>query len=106
MALIRSMTVNEVSYPEAYSKIETIRCDKMNCYIFVCSYVNEAARAAHDYPFFAEEHIADISVINGDTFTVAYEYLKTLPAYEGAVDHFDVIPIIEELPPLDPNLNA
>jgi hypothetical protein len=119
MALIRSLTVNGVTHPEAYSKIETIRCDKNNAYIFVCSYADESARASGDFPVFAEEHMTDLSVVNGDTFPLAYGHIKGLPGYEGATDHLVVIPLMEEtpaeggdpmppapMPPLDPNFDA
>ena len=121
MALIKSLTVNDVVYPDAYRKITTIRCDKNDAYVYVCSYADENARAMGDFPVFAEEHIASLSELSGDLFTKSYEYLKTLPLYEGATDHFDAIPVIEEvqaegfvspnpiitpLPPIDPSFDA
>lgn len=95
MALIRSFTKDEVVYPEAYSRITGIRCDKNDAYVFVCTYSDEAARFADDFPIHAEEHMSPLSTIEGDIFPLAYNFIKTCPGFEGTLDHFAVDATIE-----------
>ena len=87
MALIRPITVNETEYPNAYSRITTIRCDKADAYVYVCTYADEVARQDDAFPIFAEEHVAPLASLAGDVFVKAYEFIKTCPGFEAATDH-------------------
>ena len=87
MALVRPITVNGTEYPAAYSRITTIRADKADAYVYVCTYENEAARMAEAFPIYAEEHATSLSSLNGDLFPKAYEFIKTCPGFEAATDH-------------------
>lgn len=87
MALVRPIEVDGISYPQAYSRITTIRCDKADAYVYVCTYADEAARMAEAFPIFAEEHAASMASLAGDLFPKAYEFIKTCPGFEAAVDH-------------------
>ena len=46
MALVRPITVDGTEYPTAYSRITTIRADKADAYVYVCTYADEAAANA------------------------------------------------------------
>ena len=87
MALIRPLTINGTDYPAAYSRITTIRADKADAYVYVCTYENEAARAAEAFPIYAEEHATTLSSLTGDLFRKAYEFIKTCHGFEAATDH-------------------
>ncbi len=88
MALIRPITVAGTEYPTAYSRITTIRCDKADAYVYVCTYANEAARMAEEFPIYAEEHAAPMAdLAGGELFPKAYEFIKTCPGFEAATDH-------------------
>ena len=95
MALIRSFTKDEVVYPEAYSRITSIRCDKSDAYVFVCTYSNEESRFAEEFPVHAEELVCATSTLTGETFPKAYEFIKSCEGFEGAEDHLTVAAIIE-----------
>jgi len=95
MALIRQFSKNGVDYPAAYSKIESIRCDKNNAYVFVCTYANEDSRFAGEYPVHAEEIITSLLAVNSGVFPGAYQVLKGYSEFEGAEDHFAVEGVIE-----------
>jgi hypothetical protein len=100
MALIRPITVNDIEYPAAYSRITTIRADKADAYVYVCTYADEAARMADAFPIFAEEHVAPMASLTGDLFPKAYEFIKTCPGFEAATDHPFVDPaeVVEPAP--------
>ena len=87
MALIRPITVNGTEYPTAYSRITTVRADKADAYVYVCTYADEAARMAEEFPIYAEEHVTTLAALSGDLFIKAYEFIKTCPGFEAAVDH-------------------
>ena len=87
MALTRPVTVNGVEYPAAYSRIVMIRADKTDAYIFVNTYADEAARQREDMPIQQEEPVTALAGLAGDLFVKAYEYLKTVPGFEAAVNH-------------------
>ena len=87
MALVRPITVDGTEYPAAYSRITTIRADKADAYVYVCTYADEAARQAEAFPIFAEEHVTSLASLSGDLFVKAYEFIKTVPGFEEAVDH-------------------
>jgi hypothetical protein len=98
MALTRQFSKDGVDYPEAYSRITSIRCDKSDAYVFVCTYANEGARFAGEFPVHAEEFAAGLSVIEGAVFSGAYAFVKSCPGFEGAQDHLAVEAIIEPEP--------
>ena len=87
MALVRPITVDGTEYPAAYSRITTIRADKADAYVYVCTYADEAARQADAFPIYAEEHATTLASLSGDLFVKAYEFIKTCPGFETATDH-------------------
>ena len=87
MALVRPIEVNGTNYPQAYSRITTIRCDKADAYVYVCTYATEADRLAEAFPIYAEEHVTNMASLAGDLFPKAYEFIKTCPGFEAASDH-------------------
>lgn len=87
MALVQSAEINGVTYPEAYSRITSVRCDKADAYIFVCTYENEQARLDDAFPIKADEYQLARDILNGDAYVLGYAYLKTLPDFANAVDH-------------------
>lgn len=87
MALIRPITVNGTEYPTAYSRIVVVRADKADAYVFVNTYADEAARHAEEAPIHQEEHVTTLASLSGDLFVKAYEFIKTCPGFEAAVDH-------------------
>ena len=106
MALVRSLTVDGVEYPTAYSRIVVIRADKANAYVFVNTYVDEAARIQEDMPIQQEEPVTAISSLVGDLYVKAYDYLKTCPGFEAATDHplvdvADVVPVTDVEAPVE-----
>jgi hypothetical protein len=86
MALKRSITIDGTTYPDAYSRITTIRCDKADAYVYVCTYESEQARMDDAFPIYAEEHTCALADVASDLFPKAYEFLKTLPEFAGAID--------------------
>lgn len=86
MALQRSITVNDVEYPEAYSRVLMVRAEKARAYIFVNTYADLAAREREDQPIKQEEPVTDLALLTGELYPQAYAYLKTLPDFAGAVD--------------------
>ncbi len=90
MALIRPFTHDGVDYPEAYSRITSVRGDKERVYVFVVTHPDEASRFRDDFPIGAEELWGAVSVISGDLFASAYAFVKTCPGYEEAVDHINM----------------
>lgn len=87
MALVHPITVNGTEYPTAYSRVLFVRVDKADAYVFVNTYADEAARHREDMPVHQEEHRTEAATIAGDVFIKAYEFLKTCPGFEAAVDH-------------------
>lgn len=86
MALQHAMTIEGTTYPEAYSRIMFIRLDKPDGYVFVNTYADKAAREENVLPIHQQEFRTDRPVFHGDVFQLAYDYLKTLPEFAGAVD--------------------
>ena len=95
MALVRQFSKDGVDYPEAYSRITLIRCDKNDAYIFVCTYSNEESRFADEYPVYTEELMAPLVTLDSGVFFGAYEFAKTCPGFEGAEDHLTIEAIVE-----------
>jgi hypothetical protein len=89
MALIRPFTHNGVEYPEAYSRITSVRGDKERVYVFVVTNTDEDSRFREDFPIGAEELSGPVSVISGDLLVKAYDFIKTQPGFEEAVDHIN-----------------
>lgn len=86
MALQHAMTIEETTYPEAYTRALFIRVDKMSGYVFVNTYANKQAREDNELPIYQMEYRTERTLFNGDVFQLAYDYLKTLPEFAGAVD--------------------
>jgi len=100
MALVRNFSKDGVDYPEAYSRITSIRCDKSDAYVFVCTYANEGARFAGEFPVHAEELMTTLTTLANGVFPPAYGFLKGMPGFEGAEDHLAVEGVIEAEPEL------
>ncbi len=98
MALIRPFTHDGVDYPEAYSRITSVRGDKERVYVFVVTHPDAASRFREEFPIDAEELWGPVSVIAGELLASSYDYVKTCPGYEAAVDHID--PVAPEAPPV------
>ena len=86
MALKRSITIDGTTYPDAYSRITTIRCDKADAYVYVCTYENEQARLDDAFPIKADEFKTARVDLSGDVYVTSYTYLKTQPEFAGAID--------------------
>jgi hypothetical protein len=108
MALVRPITVDGTEYPAAYSRITTIRADKADAYVYVCTYANEAARHADAFPIYAEEHVTTLAALSGDLFPKAYEFIKTCPGFEAASDHpvADPADVVTPVEPTQPEAQA
>lgn len=89
MALVRDITIEGVHYPEAYSRILVVRCDKDSAYVYVCTYSDIEARFRGDNPVWTEEPVAALGTVAHDVFPASYAFLKTQPGFENAVDHND-----------------
>lgn len=87
MALVRNFTVDGTNYPEAYSRILVVRCDKESAYVFVLTYASFDDRMAGANPVWTEEHVTALDTVSFDVFPASYDFLKTLPEFAGAVDH-------------------
>lgn len=87
MALVHPFNVNDVDYAAAYSRIVVVRADKADAYVFVNTYADEASRQREDAPIHQQEYITSLAALSGDLFVKAYEFLKTCPGFEAAVDH-------------------
>lgn len=87
MALVRDFTAEGVQYPQAYSRILVVRCDKDSAYIYVLTYASFDDRMAGANPVWTEEHGTELATVSTDVFPASYTYLKTLPSFAGAVDH-------------------
>lgn len=98
MALVRTFTKDDVTYPEAYSRITSIRCDKSEAFLFVCTYENENSRFLGDSPVHTEELATQLSTLNGEIFSNSYAFIKTCPGFETSIDHLVVEALLEAEP--------
>lgn len=81
MALIKDIHKSGVTIPSCYIKVSKFYGDK-NVLFFTVDY-----KADKDALPFAEENRSIALQPDGDNFIAqAYEHLKTLPEFEGAVD--------------------
>jgi len=87
MAIIHDATINGTRYPEAYSRILLVRCERNGAFPLVLTYADEAARQRGDDALWVQEHPCDLAVVNHDVFPSAYGFIKALPEFAGAVDH-------------------
>jgi hypothetical protein len=68
-----------VTVNDTYVKVENVQSDKLAARANVCFYKNEKSFNAKTYEFYVN--------LDGSNFIKqAYEYLKTLPEFSGAVD--------------------
>lgn len=86
MALLRPFTKDGVHYPEAYTRITSVRVDKLDAYVYATTHSTYQSRLDNEYPIFAEEHRADLASLTGPFFPACYTFLKTQPGFEQAVD--------------------
>lgn len=113
MALQLNVAVSESEvYPEAYIHIVYVRSEAKETYIFANWFRNREERIASCTPvpreqmhlrpkaFKSIEHvIATKDYAPGVIWPNAYEYLKSLPEYAGAIDIID--PVTEEPAPVE-----
>lgn len=93
--------IPETLYPEAYARVLFSRAHSDKSYICVGWYPTEAARFAGEPHVWVAEFVTDTPTLTGDYFPALYTYLKTLPQFEGAIDHLVVDPA-EVVVPVDP----
>lgn len=75
-----------VIYESAYARVLQIRVHKERSFIVVEWFENEAARLAEQFAVKTQEFALDTQSLPGDVYTATYNYLKTLPEFEGAQD--------------------
>lgn len=90
MALVHDATILDVHYPAAYTVIDTLRCDRLGAHLWVLTFADEAAKVAGDNPVRCIGFDTEVERMNGDIFAQAYGYLKTMPEFAGAIDHFGI----------------
>lgn len=75
-------TVHGLTASDAYHRVEAVSLiGKDQISFYVRSYVQQ------DKPFFAEQTINSLYDMDGENpFKQAYEHLKTLPEFAGAID--------------------
>lgn len=80
--------VPEVTYPQAYARLYSVRAYAAETFLLVCWYADADARFANADPVkIMEFPPVPTTSLKGDIYPMAYAYLKTLPEFEGAVDH-------------------
>ena len=87
MALIRNFSKDGVDYPEAYSRIDVVRVTPQEVMVGILTYEDFDARMAGANSIASELHFTTYDVVAHDVYPAAYTYVKTLPGYEGAIDH-------------------
>jgi hypothetical protein len=75
-----------VSVNQAYAKIDSFLGHNNTLNFGVMFYYNQDARQKFATPIFSKNHVINLSEISGDILPALYNYLKTLPEYEGATD--------------------
>ena len=88
MALIVNIPTSNigVSVNQAYAKIDNFLYHTNTLNFSVIFYYNQEARQKSATPIFADNRNINLSEISGDILPALYNYLKTLPEYEGATD--------------------
>lgn len=76
----------EVVYPESYARIIVIRAHVPVSYLVVGWYADKASREQDGPILTMREFVVPTNNLTGDLYTAAYNYLKTLPEFEGAQD--------------------
>lgn len=90
MALVHSVEINDVTYPDAYSRILYVRFEKDTANIFVNTYADEAARMREDMPITQKEYPTPMPTVSGTVYGASYTYLKTLADFAGSIDFPDM----------------
>ena len=89
MALVGPYTdpKTDTFYPDAYARINNLNIRKLIGGVVILIYPDQAAREANEY-YYIDVIVreTDASVFDGDTYPLAYAYLKSLPMFEGWVD--------------------
>lgn len=78
--------VQPTVYPESYARIFQIRSNQVFTIIAVNWYATAAAYAAGEPPVKMWEYNTETASLHGDIYPAAYNYLKTLPDFAGAID--------------------
>jgi hypothetical protein len=86
MALLRPFDKDGVHYPEAYSRITSIRMDVENTYVFVTTHATYQDRLDGVYPIAAEEPVMQTADVVAPIYPAMYAFVKTQPGFEQAVD--------------------
>lgn len=88
MALLLNLENTRIGAPvsQAYARIQSIAGSQTNFHISVYVYYNQNARSTFSDPISMTSHVINTSDLKGDILPALYNYLKTLPEYEGATD--------------------
>jgi hypothetical protein len=133
MALQINYTKDEINYPEAYAHIVYVRSEADTTYIFVNWFKTRQERIDSIKPAKREDMHKRPKAFKGIEYLVptkdypagsiwpkAYEYIKSLPEFAGAIDIIDPItveeqpvvvepepqPVVEEYIPTQPEAQA
>jgi hypothetical protein len=113
MALLRPYDKDGVHYPEAYSRITSIRMDVESTYVFVTTHATYQDRLDGKYPIAAEEPVMPTADVVAPIYPAMYAFVKTQPGFEQAVDfnpdegvasENEAGPVVDPQPVIDPEL--
>lgn len=85
MALTRSFTLGETTYPEAYSRVDNVTVTPLTAAILVHTYADVAARQSGVMPVHTHAYLAFPGQLAGDTYKLAYACLANHEDFAGAV---------------------
>lgn len=86
-SILAADTLVGEAFPESYVKVEFVRAFKTDSLVWVNWYANGTARADMKQPVKQHEFtVATSALVGTNVIAAAYEYLKTLPEFAGAID--------------------
>lgn len=85
MALTRSFTLGDTTYPAAYSRIDNVTVTPLIGAILVHTYADVVARQSGAMPVNTHAYLAFPGQLAGDTYKLAYAHLANHPDFAGAV---------------------
>lgn len=86
-SILAADTLVGEAFPESYVKVEFVRAFKSDSLVWVNWYANGTARADMKQPVKQHEFtVATSTLVGTNVIAAAYEYLKTLPEFAGAID--------------------
>lgn len=74
------------SFPECYARISDIKSEPVSTFISVLFYANAEARSKDAVPVSSKVYPTTTASLQGDIYPAAYNYLKTLPDFDGWID--------------------